>query len=236
MNSISGRSGETRTGRPVPLRTPAESRRHLRGPAPNSHRFDADLGEQYEYEVLVFDEERERTLVAAVEIVSPAGREPPEHRQAFVTECAARVLQKGVCVSIVDVVTVRQFNLYGELLESIGRSDPGPRRTTAAPLRGDHPEAALFAATARPRHMVLPAHARSAAFLSPLPLWLNADLAVSLDLEGSYEDACRVLRIILIPRRLLSSLPVAGTAAGYFARSACHFLRHPACSWRCRAR
>ena len=84
---------------------------------------DADLGEQYEYEVLVFDDERERTLVAAVEFVSPAYKDRPEHRQAFVTKCAA-LLQKGVCVSIVDIVTVRQFNLYGELLERIGRSDP----------------------------------------------------------------------------------------------------------------
>jgi hypothetical protein len=28
-----------------------------------------------------------------------------------------------------------------------------------------------------------------------LPIWLNADLAVSLDLEACYEETCRVLRI-----------------------------------------
>jgi hypothetical protein len=71
--------------------------------------IDADLGEQYEYEVVVFDEERGRTLVAAVEFVSPANKDRPEHRRAFVAKCAA-LLQKGVCVSVVDVVTVRQFN------------------------------------------------------------------------------------------------------------------------------
>lgn len=27
------------------------------------------------------------------------------------------------------------------------------------------------------------------------PLWLTADLSVPLDLEASYEDACRLLRI-----------------------------------------
>ncbi len=32
--------------------------------------------------------------------------------------------------------------------------------------------------------------------LPPLPLWLDANLAVSLDVEGSYEDACRALRIV----------------------------------------
>ena len=31
--------------------------------------------------------------------------------------------------------------------------------------------------------------------LPTLPLWLTEDLAVSLDLEASYEDTCRVFRI-----------------------------------------
>ena len=31
--------------------------------------------------------------------------------------------------------------------------------------------------------------------LPPLPVWLNPDLAVPIDLEGGYEDTCRVLRI-----------------------------------------
>ena len=34
--------------------------------------------------------------------------------------------------------------------------------------------------------------------LPTLPLWLTEDLAVSLDLEASYEDTCRVLRICLL--------------------------------------
>ena len=153
---------------------------------------DADLGEQYEYEVLVFDDERERTLVAAVEFVSPANKDRPEHRQAFVTKCAA-LLQKGVCVSIVDIVTVRQFNLYGELLERIGRSDP------ALEERRPH----LYAVTMRSRmhpqkRPVLDTWFYPLALgqpLPPLPLWLHTHLAVSLDLESCYEDTCRVLRI-----------------------------------------
>jgi len=31
--------------------------------------------------------------------------------------------------------------------------------------------------------------------LPPLPLWLGEGLVIDLDLEGSYEDTCRVLRI-----------------------------------------
>src|SRR5439155_7816887 len=82
-----------------------------------------DLVDQYEYEVLVYDQSRGRHLVAAVEIVSPANKDRPENRRAFVTKCAA-LLQQGVCVSMVDLVTTRQFNLYTDLLALHDRSDP----------------------------------------------------------------------------------------------------------------
>src|SRR5438067_3413927 len=82
-----------------------------------------DLPAQDVYEVRVYDEKRHCRLVAAVEIVSPANKDRPEHRRAFVAKCAA-LLRERVSVVIVDVVTTRNFNLYGELLELIGQSDP----------------------------------------------------------------------------------------------------------------
>jgi hypothetical protein len=154
--------------------------------------IDADLGEQYEYEVLVFDEERGRTLVAAVEFVSPANKDRPEHRRAFVAKCAA-LLQKGVCVSIVDVVTVRQFNLYADLLELVGAADTTlgsePPHLYAVTVRGHKGpgERPALATWFYPLALGQP--------LPPPPLWLDTDRSVELDLEGSYEDACRVLRI-----------------------------------------
>lgn len=153
---------------------------------------DSDLGDQYEYEILVFDNTRGRTLVAAVEFVSPANKDRPEHRRAFVAKCAA-FLQKRVCVSIVDVVSVRQLNLYADLLDLIGKSDPA--------LGTDPPY--LYAVTIRGRTSPRKRPVIDIWFyplalgqaLPPLPLWLDVDLAVSLDLETSYEDTCRVLRI-----------------------------------------
>jgi len=50
---------------------------------------EAEETEEYEYEVLVFDQSRGRELVAAVEIVSPGNKDRPENRRAFVTKCAA---------------------------------------------------------------------------------------------------------------------------------------------------
>ncbi len=75
------------------------------------------------YEVQVFDQKRGCRLVAAVEIVSPANKDRPEHRRAFVSKCAG-LLQERVSVVIVDLVTTRTVNLYDELLDLIELSDP----------------------------------------------------------------------------------------------------------------
>ena len=152
--------------------------------------LDAPLEDQYAYEVLIFDQTRNRQLVAAVEIVSPANKDRPKNRRAFVAKCAA-LLQQHVCVSIVDLVTIRRFNLYCDLLDLIGRSDPSfdpPPATYAVTCRGYKVERqSRLAAWAYP--MVVGQK------LPTLPIWLSDELAVSLDLEASYEETCRVLRI-----------------------------------------
>jgi hypothetical protein len=154
--------------------------------------LETELPEQDEYEVRVYDARRGRTLVAAIDLVSPANKDRPESRQAFVAKCAA-LLQKNVCVTVVDIVTVRQFNLYGELLELIGKEDPAlgaaPPHLYAVTLRGRkrRRKRPLLDTWFHPLALGQP--------LPALPLWLDADLPVELDLEGSYEDACRVLRI-----------------------------------------
>jgi hypothetical protein len=152
--------------------------------------LDAELDDQYEYEVLVFDQTRNRQLVAAIEIVSPANKDRPESRRAFVAKCAA-MLQEHVCVSLVDLVTIRRFNLYCDLLELIGRSDPSfnpPPPTYAVTCRGHKIERqSRFEAWAYP--LVVGRK------LPTLPIWLTDELAVSIDLEASYEETCRVLRI-----------------------------------------
>jgi len=153
---------------------------------------EVDPMEFYEYEVLIFDQERGRQLVAAIEIVSPANKDRPETRQAFVTKCAALV-QKRVCVSIVDLVTIRKFNLYCELLDLFGQTDPA---FASAPP-------ATYAVTCRDRHVRKRRRFETWAYplvvgqpLPVLPIWLEDDRAVSLDLEASYLETCRALRLL----------------------------------------
>jgi hypothetical protein len=147
--------------------------------------------DEYEYAVHIFDLERERKLVAAIEFVSPANKDRPESRDAFVAKCAA-LLRKGVAVSIVDLVTIRRFNLYAQLMAFIRYPDPvmtadGPP-TYAASCR-------WVTRGARARLEAWPNTVSLGQPLPELPLWLAESLVVSLDLEESYERACHDLWI-----------------------------------------
>ncbi len=151
----------------------------------------SDLPELDEYEVRVYDSKRGRRLVAAVEIVSPANKDRPEHRGAFVAKCAA-LLQQRVSVTIIDLVTTRNFNLYRELLQLLGQADPS--------LQPDPPP--LYAVACRESRRgdgwLLETWAHALTLGQPLPtlpLWLADNLALPLELEECYEETCRVLRI-----------------------------------------
>jgi hypothetical protein len=152
---------------------------------------ETDIPDDDEYEVRIYDAERERTLVAVIELVSPANKDRVERRNRFVGKCAA-LLRQGVAVSIVDVVTTRQFNLYAELMAFLGQTDPtlngAPAATYAASCRwvlgerrGKLETWSHVLAVGRP--------------LPTLPLWLSPKKVVPLDLEQSYEKACDDLSV-----------------------------------------
>ena len=63
-----------------------------------------DLPSQDVSEVLVYDTQHGRKLVAAIELVSPANKDRPENRAIFIAKCAA-FLQNRVSVCIVDLIT-----------------------------------------------------------------------------------------------------------------------------------
>jgi hypothetical protein len=174
--------------RKLPRRYVAAPRVH---PGSSTLALATDLPDLDEYEVRVYDSKRGRRLVAAFEIVSPANKDRPEHRRAFVAKCAA-LLQNRVSVTIIDLVTTRTSNLYGELLELIGLADPslGPE---PPPLY-----AAACRATRKGGDWLLESWAQALTLVHPLPtlpLWLADNLAVPLELEECYEETCRVLRI-----------------------------------------
>jgi hypothetical protein len=162
-----------------------------RAPLAPTLTVDVTIPKQYIYEVLIFDLERNYDLVAAVEIVSPANKDRPDNRHLFVAK-RVTLLQKDVCISIVDLVTARRFNLYTELLGLLGRKDPSMKLKPPP----------IYAATCRKRQVgrktKLDTWAKPFVVGRPLPtlpIWLTESLTVSLDPEASYEEACRVLRV-----------------------------------------
>lgn len=142
-------------------------------------------------EVLVFNREAGPTLAGAIELVSPANKDRPAHRDAFVSKCAA-YLQQGVGLIVVDVVTDRRANLHNDLLARLRTPNVGPW------------EAELYVVSYRPVHRAgqpsLDMWEASVAVgnsLPTMPLWLRGNLCFPVDLDATYNRTCREQRIIV---------------------------------------
>jgi len=142
-------------------------------------------------EVLVFNREAGPTLAGAIELVSPANKDRPAHRDAFVSKCAA-YLQQGVGLVVVDVVTDRRANLHEALVARLCTSGVVP---WAADLyvvsyrpvqRAGQPSLDMWQAAiavGRP--------------LPTMPLWLRGNLCFPVDLNTTYTRTCREQRIVV---------------------------------------
>jgi hypothetical protein len=145
-----------------------------------------------EYEVRIYDDRHDRRLVAAIELVSPSNKDRPESRRAFLSKVEA-LLQKEICVTIVDIASVPRFNLYAELLDVLERKDPNL----------GEPPPVHYAVTLRAKKKSL-RKSRIEGWHYPmtvgeplptLPIWLDTDLRIMLPLESSYQETCRLLHI-----------------------------------------
>lgn len=143
------------------------------------------------FEIRIYDQDRARTLVAAVELVSPGNKDRPENRRAFLDKCAA-YLREGVSVVIVDVVTSRRHNFHAALMELFNGGESTVRAITSE----------LYAVAYR-AHLVgqrtqlevWPVELALGAPLPTMPLWLTESLCIPLDLEAGYQAACRYAAI-----------------------------------------
>jgi hypothetical protein len=142
-------------------------------------------------EVLVYQDEGGPSLVGAVELISPANKDRPETRRAFAIKCAA-YLQSGVGVLIIDVVTSRQANLHNAVAELLA----APAESL---LPGDAP---LYAAAYRPIRRDEIEHIETwterlalGRDLPEMPLALHRGLCLPIDLEATYSEACRRIRL-----------------------------------------
>jgi hypothetical protein len=138
-----------------------------------------------EIEVQVLSTAAGPTLVAAIELVSPANKDRPETRQSFTAKCHG-YLSRGIGLIVVDVVTSRLANLHNELMASLGQGSPFVML----------PATATYAAAYRPSRQpagdqieIWPVPLSVDHELPTLPLALcNAD-TVPVDLEETYQQA-----------------------------------------------
>jgi hypothetical protein len=156
------------------------------------------------FEVQVLTEEEGPRLVAAIELVSPANKDRPAHRRMFAVKCAS-YLHSGVSVIIVDVVTERSGNLHAELLEllqvrlsTVGQGVDDLYATAHRTAPAPQTSGALSTGDRGAGKLDLEAWAyvlNVGASLPTLPLWLQPDLCLPLDLETTYRAACAARRI-----------------------------------------
>lgn len=148
-----------------------------------------DLEDVDVYEVRILEDREESRLVAVLELVSPANKDRPEHRAAFTAKCIAYLRQR-VSVIIVDIVTERRANLHQELLQLLTEdqehTENGDLYAVAYRSRKEQQQWRLdFWPNVLQVHRPLPT----------IPLWINAEVPVPLDLEKTYEETIQVLRI-----------------------------------------
>jgi Protein of unknown function (DUF4058) len=151
-------------------------------------------------EVNILSDAAGSTLRSAIELVSPANKDRPEHRQAFLAKCET-FLRQGISLVVVDVVTTRKANLHQELLNSLATYSSFAERlgTRIDPLTLN---AQLYAAAYHPIHFAEQSKLDVwyetfdvGAVLPTMPLWLDVDLCVPLMLQETYEQTCRSQRI-----------------------------------------
>jgi hypothetical protein len=144
------------------------------------------------FEVRIFQTRGGRTLVGAIELISPGNKDRADKRQAFAAKCASYVHQ-GVSVVLIDIVTDRRANLHNETMRFLN-----------APPEVDFAMSVdLYAAAYRPvlrdERAEVDLWKEVCAVGRPLPtmpLRLTDDLFVPVDFEVAYVEACRRRRLM----------------------------------------
>ncbi|MCI0705000.1 MAG: DUF4058 domain-containing protein [Planctomycetia bacterium] len=157
-------------------------------PAPATITLPFELAEDVS-EVLVHGYRDGRYLAGAIELVSERNKDRPEARESFVAKCET-YLHNGTGLIIFDGVTTRTANLHDELMARVGRSNVAPW--------GERLYVTAYRPIGKNGSAQLEIWREKLALGSPLPtlpLWLLYGPCVPVELEATYEDTFRQLRL-----------------------------------------
>jgi hypothetical protein len=139
-------------------------------------------------EIAVYNTEAGPVLIGAIELVSPANKDRPDTRDAFVSKCASYV-QQAIGLIVVDLVTSRKADLHAELLGRI---------TGIAAPRSE-----LWAAAYRPWRAGAQTNVQVwhqpltiGEPLATLPFWLKNGPCIKVDLEATYTRTLQEQRML----------------------------------------
>jgi Protein of unknown function (DUF4058) len=152
-----------------------------------------DFDEQDVFEIRVLQHFGGARLRAAIELISPANKDRPGSRRAFVTKCAS-YLSQGVSLVLIDVVTERLANLHAEFVQFLGVNGEAPWQSPTNLYTASY---RVVAADGGRRLEIWREPLAVGAPLPTMPLWIDAERSVPVPLEDSYMAACRSLRIPL---------------------------------------
>lgn len=126
-------------------------------------------------------------LVGVVELISPANKDRPETREAFVSKCDT-YLRDAIGLVLVDIVTDHRPNLHSALMERFGESD--------------EPEDPIYTSAYRPARRnevdeldIWYQPLRIGGTLPAMPLVLKNGPRIEVNLADTYSLACEELRI-----------------------------------------
>ncbi len=129
-------------------------------------------------------------IVGAVELASPGNKDRDEARLPFAAKVAS-YLASGVSVVVVDICTSRLANLHHAILPLLSADEPRFSHDIALysvayrPVRRD--DAEQIDIWTEPLGLGRP--------LPTMPLWLNAEMCVPVELGSTYRKACERRRI-----------------------------------------
>jgi hypothetical protein len=139
-------------------------------------------------EVAVYNTEAGPVLIGAIELVSPANKDRPETRDAFVSKCASYV-QQAVGLIVVDLVTSRRADLHADLLQRVTGVTPSRSELWAAAYRpwqsGEQTSLQVW-------HEPLAVGAP----LPTLPFWLKNGPCIRVDLDATYMRTLQEQRML----------------------------------------
>jgi len=133
------------------------------------------------YSVHVYQSDYPSPLLAVVEFVSLTTKESEYQRRAFVAKCK-EYLKRRIGLMVVDIATVHLANLHVDFMAELGQTE-GPKLP--------HTYAVSYRTVVRDtaNHLELWAHELTIGETLPtLPLWLNDEICLPIDLEATYSS------------------------------------------------